>query len=164
MDILYWALIIVLFLVAYIGLVYPIIPSVLFLLAGFLLYGIFFSFQPFGWFFWLVQGLCVILLFGADYVANIMGVKKYGGSKAGVWGSTIGIIVGPFVIPFLGIIIGPFVGAIIAELIIHKRNLRDSVKIGFGSVVGFISSVVTKAIIQSLMIIYFLIVVLSFFK
>jgi uncharacterized protein len=159
MDILYWCIISVLFIVAFIGLIYPIVPSVLFLLAGFLLYGVFFSFHMFSWVFWVIQGLCVVLLFGADYVANIVGIKKYGGSKAGIWGSTIGIILGPFVIPFLGIIIGPFIGAIAAEIIIHKRGFTESIKIGFGSVIGFISSVITKAIIQSLMIIYFLIVV-----
>jgi uncharacterized protein len=157
MDILYWGIISILFIVAFIGLIYPIVPSVLFLLAGFLLYGVFFSFDRFSWFFWIIQGLFVILLFVADYIANIIGVKKYGGSKAGVWGSTIGIIVGPFVIPFLGIIIGPFIGAIAAELIIHKRGFTESIKIGFGSVIGFISSVISKVIIQSLMIIYFLI-------
>jgi uncharacterized protein YqgC (DUF456 family) len=157
MDILYWSIIIILFIVAFIGLIYPIIPSVLFLLAGFLLYGVFFSFNMLNWVFWVIQGLFVILLFGADYMANIIGVKKYGGSTAGVWGSTIGIIVGPFVIPIFGIIIGPFIGAIAAELIIHKRGFTESIKIGFGSVIGFVSSVISKAIIQSLMIIYFLI-------
>jgi uncharacterized protein len=160
MELMYWSIIILLFIVAFIGLVYPVIPSVLFLLAGFLLYGVFFNFQPFNWYFWVIQGLFVALLFIADYIANMIGIKKYGGSKAGIWGSTIGIIVGPFVIPFLGILIGPFIGAIGAELIFNKRNITDSLKIGFGSVIGFISSVITKTILQILMIIYFFIVVL----
>ncbi|MDQ1145028.1 uncharacterized protein YqgC (DUF456 family) [Bacillus sp. SORGH_AS 510] len=161
MEILYWIIITVLFIVAFVGLVYPIIPSVIFLLAGFLLYGVFFSFEPFHWLFWVIQGLFIALLFVADYIANMIGIKKYGGSKAGVWGSTIGLILGPFVIPVLGIIIGPFIGAIAAELIFNKREFLDSVKIGFGSVIGFISSVVTKTIIQLIMIGYFLLVVLK---
>lgn len=160
MELLYWSLIILLFIVAFIGLVYPIVPSVLFLLAGFLLYGVFFDFQPFRWYFWLIQGLFIILLFVADYIANMIGIKKYGGSKAGIWGSTIGMIVGPFVIPFLGILIGPFIGAIAAELIFNKRNFKESIKIGFGSVIGFISSVITKTIIQILMIVFFFILVM----
>lgn len=159
MEIVYWSIIAILFIVAFVGLVYPIIPSVLFLLAGYLLYGVFFSFEPFGWFFWLVQGFLIILLFVADYIANMIGIQKYGGSKAGIWGSTIGLLVGPFVIPFLGIIIGPFIGAIAAELLVHKRNFKESVKIGFGSVVGFVSSVITKTIVQLLMLVYFFIVV-----
>jgi uncharacterized protein len=159
MEIVYWGSISILFVIAFVGLFYPIIPSVLFILAGFLLYGVFFSFEPFGWFFWLVQGLFIVLLFVADYIANMIGVQKYGGSKAGIWGSTIGLLIGPFVIPVFGILIGPFIGAFIAELAVNKRDIKDSLKIGFGSVVGFISSVITKTIIQLIMIGYFLIVV-----
>jgi len=160
MEVVYWIIISILFVVAFVGLVYPIIPSVLFLLAGFLLYGVFFSFEPFSWLFWLIQGLFVVLLFAADYVANLIGIKKYGGSKAGVWGSTIGIIAGPFVIPIFGILIGPFIGAIIAELIVNKRSLSESVKVGVGSVIGFISSVITKTFIQVIMVGYFFMEVL----
>ncbi|WP_071395766.1 DUF456 domain-containing protein [Bacillus tuaregi] len=156
MDYVYWGLIILLFIVAFVGLVYPVIPSVLFIFAGFILYGFLFSFSAFNWIFWLIQGLFVLLLFGADYISNIIGVKKFGGSKAGVWGSTIGLLVGPFIIPFLGIILGPFIGAVIAELIVHKVELKEAVKIGFGSVVGFISSVVTKGAVQLVMILYFI--------
>jgi uncharacterized protein YqgC (DUF456 family) len=160
MDIIYWIIIGVLFIVAFIGLFYPIIPSVLFLLAGYVLYGFFFSFEPFGWFFWLIQGFFVILLFAADYVSNMIGIQKYGGSKAGIWGSTIGLLAGPFVLPGIGILLGPFIGAIAAELLVNKRNFKDSLKIGFGSVVGFISSIITKTIIQLVMIGYFFLVVL----
>ena len=159
MEYLYWTLIIIIFVIAFIGLVYPIIPSVLFVLGGFILYGVFFSFEPFNWLFWLIQGLFVLLLFGADYVANLIGIKKFGGSKAGIWGSTIGMLVGPFVIPVIGIIIGPFLGAIIAELAVNKKEWKEAVKIGFGSVIGFISSVITKGIIQAVMIIYFVLII-----
>ena len=160
MEILYWSIIILLFIIAFAGLIYPVIPSALFLLAGYLMYGVFFSYEPFGWFFWLIQIAFVLLLFGADYVANMIGIKKFGGSKAGVWGSTIGLLVGPFLIPVLGILIGPFLGAFLAELLVNKRNVKDALKIGLGSVVGFISSVITKGIIQILMIFYFFYMVL----
>jgi uncharacterized protein YqgC (DUF456 family) len=160
MSVLIWAIITILFAIAFVGLVYPVIPSVLFILAGFLVYGFAFSFEPFGALFWLVQSLFIILLFGADYLANMIGVKKFGGTKAGVWGSTIGLLVGPFAIPVFGILIGPFLGAIIAELLVHRAGFIEAVKIGFGSVVGFVSSVVTKGIIQAVMIIYFLVLVL----
>lgn len=155
MNILFWIIIWVLFAVAFVGLVYPIIPSVLFLIAGILMYGVLFSFKHFTWYFWLIEGLFVVLLFGADYIANMIGVKKYGGSKAGVWGSTIGLIAGPFIIPFFGILIGPFIGAIAAETLVNRRPFSESIKIGIGSVIGFISSVITKSVIMAIMILYF---------
>jgi uncharacterized protein len=160
MDLLYWILIIAMFIISFIGLIYPIIPSVVFILGGFILYGLFFSFEEFSWVFWTVQILFVVLLFSADYLANMLGVKKYGGTKAGIWGSTIGLIVGPFVIPIFGILIGPFLGAVIAELIIQRKGFTEALKIGVGSVIGFISSVITKSIVQGVMIAYFLMVVL----
>lgn len=160
MDIVYWSIIVVMFIIGFVGLIYPVIPSVLFIFAGFILYGLFFSFLPFNWLFWTVQILFVVLLFLADYVSNIIGVKKFGGSKAGVWGSTIGLLIGPFVIPAFGIIVGPFLGAIIAELLVHKKDVVTATRIGFGSVIGFISSVVTKGFIQIIMIGYFFLEVL----
>ena len=87
LDILYWLIIVTLFVVGFIGLIYPIIPSVLFILGGIVLYGVLFTFEQFDWLFWVIQGAFVLFLFLADYVANLVGVKKYGGSKAGVWGS-----------------------------------------------------------------------------
>ncbi|WP_153123455.1 DUF456 domain-containing protein [Peribacillus tepidiphilus] len=160
MTTVYWIIIAIMFIIGFVGLMYPVIPSILFILGGILLYGVFFSFEPFSWVFWTIQVLLVVLLFLADYVANMIGVKKYGGSKAGIWGSTIGLIVGPFVIPIFGILVGPFVGAILAELIFKKKDFISALKIGMGSVIGFISSVLTKSIIQAFMVGYFLLTVL----
>jgi len=159
MEIIGWSLIIICFIIGFIGLVYPIIPSVIFIIGGFLVYGLFFSFSELPWWFWLIESLFIILLFGADMMANAFGVKKYGGSKAGIWGSTIGLLVGPFIIPFLGIILGPFLGAIIAELLITRTSLKQAVKTGFGSVIGFLTSVFTKGIVQVVMIVIFFFVV-----
>ncbi|MFS0861571.1 DUF456 domain-containing protein [Fredinandcohnia sp. 179-A 10B2 NHS] len=160
MDIIMWLLVVLLFLISFIGLVYPIIPSVLFIVGGFIVFGLFQGFESFSVLFWVIEGLFFVLLMGADYATNLIGVKKYGGSKAAIWGSTIGLLIGPFVIPIAGIIIGPFIGAFLAELLIHKKTAKDAFKSGFGSVIGFLSGVVAKGIIQAIMIIYFLVVVL----
>lgn len=159
MDIVAWLLIIAAFIIAFVGLVYPIIPSVIFILAGFVLYGLFNSFDALPWWFWVIEILFILLLFGADTLSNLFGVKKFGGSKAGMWGSTVGLLVGPFIIPFAGIILGPFLGAVIGELIVSKRTMVEAVKSGVGSVVGFLTSVVTKGTLQVIMIIIFFIAI-----
>lgn len=159
MEIVAWLLIAALFIIAFVGLIYPIIPSVLFILGGFIVYGLFFSFSDLPWWFWLIELLFVALLFVADTVANLVGVKKFGGSKAGMWGSTIGLLVGPFVIPFAGIIVGPFLGAIIGELLVDRTDFKKAVKVGVGSVIGFLTSVVTKGALQTIMIIIFFIAI-----
>lgn len=57
MDMLYWLLIAAVFIIAFIGLVYPVIPSVVFIVAGFVLYGFLFSFSPYSYMFWLVEAV-----------------------------------------------------------------------------------------------------------
>ena len=159
MDIVAWILIIAFFAIAFIGLIYPIIPSVIFIIGGFIVYGLFYSFSDLPWWFWVIEILLVVLLFGADTVSNLVGVKKFGGSKAGMWGSTIGLLIGPFVIPFAGILIGPFLGAVLAELFVTKSSWEQSLKTGVGSLIGFLTSIVTKGIVQIGMILLFFIVI-----
>jgi uncharacterized protein len=160
MDILFWTLIIACFVISFIGLVYPIIPSVIFIGLGISIYGFVYGFEQFSILFWMVQILFFALLLAADYLTNLFGIKKFGGSKAAIWGSTIGLLVGPFLIPVAGIIIGPFLGAIIGELLVHKTELKKAIKIGVGSLLGFLSGVIAKGIIQVIMIGYFIVVVL----
>ncbi|WP_217581504.1 DUF456 domain-containing protein [Lysinibacillus sp. GbtcB16] len=159
MEVVGWILVIACFIISFVGLVYPIIPGVLFLVGGFLLYGLFFSFAELSWWFWVIELLFVVLLFGADTLANAFGIKKFGGSNAGMWGSTIGLLIGPFVIPVAGILLGPFLGAVIAELIVEKRTFSEAVKSGIGSLVGFLTSTIAKAVIQIVMIMVFFIAI-----
>ncbi|WP_377888477.1 DUF456 domain-containing protein [Alkalihalobacillus sp. R86527] len=160
MDILYWAIITALFIVAFIGLIYPIIPSVLFIYIGFIVYGLSFEFSSMTISFWIFEIMLTSLLFLADYASNLFGVKKYGGSKAAIWGSTIGLLLGPFVIPFLGIILGPFIGAVGAELVLHRKPLKESFKVGVGSLLGFLGGALMKGLIQAAMIAIFLVYIL----
>ncbi len=150
----------VFFIIAFLGLVYPIIPSALFMFIGFLSYGLIVSFDGMNGLFWTIQVLFFILLFVADTLSNLVGVKKFGGSKAGMWGSTIGLLLGPFVIPVAGILLGPFLGAILAELIVSRTNLKQAFKIGIGSLVGFLTSIITKGTLMVMMIVLFVIFIL----
>ncbi|WP_040228802.1 DUF456 domain-containing protein [Bhargavaea cecembensis] len=159
MSVIAWTLILLSFVISFIGLVYPVIPSSLFVFLGFILYGLFFSFGDLPWWFWVAQVLFTLLLFGADFLANAVGVKRFGGSKAGMWGSTAGLIVGPFVIPIFGILAGPFIGAVAAELIFNRMPPGRALKSGVGSLVGFLTSVAAKGAIQIVMIILFVIVI-----
>jgi uncharacterized protein YqgC (DUF456 family) len=154
LDILAWIIVVVLFIVGMAGAVYPILPGALAIYAAFFVYGFMVSFEPFGWLFWTIQTLIVAVLFLADYAVNAWGVKRYGGSRASVIGSTIGVLVGPFVIPAFGLVIGPFAGAVIGELLTGS-DLDRSVKVGWGSLVGLFTSVVVKIALQAVMILLF---------
>ncbi|WP_059049683.1 DUF456 domain-containing protein [Paenibacillus senegalimassiliensis] len=161
MTVIGWIIVIALFAVGLAGAVYPVLPGALAIYFAFFVYGWFFSFDSFGPFFWIVQTLIVVVLFVADYAVGAWGVKKFGGSKLSVWLSTIGIIVGPFVIPAFGLVLGPLIGAMIGELI-KGESLSRSFKVGIGSVVGLFSSMVVKIILQIVMIIVFVIWIVVF--
>lgn len=77
----------------------------------------------------------------ADNVLPIWTTKKFGGSKAGVWGSTIGLILGLFFAP-IGIIVGPFLGAVLGEML--NKNNEKALKAGFGAFMGFVFGVGLK--------------------
>ncbi|SFI90723.1 hypothetical protein SAMN02799624_02610 [Paenibacillus sp. UNC496MF] len=156
MEIAGWILVIALFVVGMAGAIFPILPGALAIYAAFFVYGFFISFSPFGFWFWTIQTLIVIVLFVADYAVSAWGVKKYGGSRASVIGSTIGVLVGPFVIPAFGLILGPLIGAVAGELF-TGAGFEKSLKAGLGAVVGLFTSTVVKFILQGAMIVAFFI-------
>ena len=63
----------------------------------------------------LIMGIVAIASTFLDNLASIYGTKKFGGTKAGVRGSFIGLIIAvfftgwiPFIGPFTSILVGPF--------------------------------------------------------
>ena len=90
---------------------------------------------------WILLFFVVVVTI-LDYVVPILGTKKYGGSKRGVWGATIGVVAGLFFGP-LGIIIGPFLGAYLGEISTGKKE-REALRAAWGSFVGFLMGVGMK--------------------
>ncbi|MDF1576183.1 MAG: DUF456 domain-containing protein [Bacteroidales bacterium] len=96
----------------------------------------------------------VILVTVLDYVVPIMGTKKYGGSKRGVWGATIGVVVGLFFGP-PGIIIGPFLGAYIGEISTGKKE-KEALRAAWGSFMGFLLGVGLKLMVCGTILFFYI--------
>lgn len=96
----------------------------------------------------------VVLVTILDYVVPILGTKKYGGSKRGVWGATLGVVAGLFFGP-LGIIVGPFLGAYIGEISGGKRD-REALRAAWGSFVGFLMGVGMKLMVCGVILFFYI--------
>ena len=98
----------------------------------------------FSWQTLLIWGIVVVIVSMLDYVVPAWGTKTFGGTKYGVWGSTIGLIIGLF-FGFWGIILGPLLGAFVGELISGKEA-KEAFKAGWGSFVGLLCGTIIKVI------------------
>lgn len=103
--------------------------------------------------FLLIMLALVVLQQILNYVIPVWGVKKYGGSKAGQWGSVVGLLIGLLFMPW-GMIVGPFLGAIVGEMMSGK-NTSDSLRAGFGSFVGNLLTMVFGLVLSAIMAYYY---------
>ena len=72
-----------------------------------------------------------------DYVVQPYFTKVTGGSRLAVRYSLAGMVAGMIFFPPMGIVIGSFAGAFIAEFIVNKKPLKNSLLAAFGAFLGF---------------------------
>ena len=85
-----------------------------------------------------------IFIWVLDYIIPAIGTKRFGGSTYGVYGTTIGLLIGLFSpIPF-GILLGAFLGAFIGEMLHDKKNTKRAFRASIGSLLGLITSATIK--------------------
>jgi len=134
-----------LYLVSVVGVVLPVLPGVPVAALGALLAAWMTGFETLTWTVVLtVAGLAVLAQL-LDYLAAALGAQRYGASRAGLWGSVIGALVGIFIPPF-GFIVGALVGAVLAELLIG-RPPREALRAGVGAFVGTLGGILAKLVI-----------------
>ena len=101
---------------------------------------------------WVIVFLGVLAAFSIvfDFLAGTWGAKKYGASKAAVWGALLGTIVGIFFgIP--GLILGPFIGAVLGQLL-SGSAVDHAAKVGFGTWIGLLIGTAIKLAVAFMML------------
>jgi uncharacterized protein YqgC (DUF456 family) len=101
---------------------------------------------PMNWTFLIITLFFALVIWLLDYIIPAIGTKKFGGSKAGMIGTTLGLIIGLIFLGPFGIIVGPFAGAYIGELL-NKSDSKTALKAAFGSFLGFLTSTFIKFIV-----------------
>lgn len=155
LDILWIVIGMILLIVGIIGCILPILPGQILSWASLLMLQLQQD-PPFTAKFIFVWALITAGVTLLDYFVPIWGTKKLGGSKTGMWGATIGLIIGIFFFPPFGLIIGPFVGAVVGELVAGK-NSNVAFRSGLGSFLGFVAGTMMKLVISFIMGYYFII-------
>lgn len=133
----------------------PVVPATLIILAGAAAAALLDGFQ---WnrdgLFLLVFVVVTVLAILVDNLASAWGARKYGGSKASVWGALAGGVVGGLLLPPLGLFLGPPAGALLAELLIVRRPLPKALRSTWGTVVGLLSGLGAKLGLHLLLGVY----------
>lgn len=109
---------------------------------------------PDNWWFLGMTLFFALFITVMDYVIPVMGTKKFGGSKAGMYGSIIGLLAGLFLPIPGGIIVGAFLGAFIGELTKTSDN-KTALKAAFGSFLGFLTGTFMKLLVTVVYAVFF---------
>ena len=140
----------------FVGCVLPIIPSSPLVLSGCIFLWLV-SGEPQAWWIWLILALLMLLALLGDQICSAFGAKKFGGTKAGIIGSCIGLVIGSLCIPIpLGLLIGPFLGAVVGEVIGGRKELMASCQSGIGALLGMLAGIIFKLVVCLAMLFLFL--------
>lgn len=148
MDLLWIIVGIILMVVGIIGCILPFLPGPPLCFLALLVQQLR-SDAPYSFYFLLVWALIALGITVIDYAIPIYGTRKFGGSKYGMWGSTIGLLVGLWFGP-VGIIIGPFIGAFIGEWLAHNQTDK-AFQAALGSFIGFLFGTLLKLVVCAVM-------------
>jgi uncharacterized protein YqgC (DUF456 family) len=152
MDYVLLGLAIVMMIVGIAGCLLPVLPGPPLTYLGLVVLH-FTKFGPVSTNLFIILGVVAIVVTVIDYIVPIWGTRQFGGSKYGMRGAAVGLVIGLFLGPF-GIIAGPFIGAVVGELL-FKDDIKYALKAGFGSLLGFLTGVGLKLAASLLMTFYF---------
>ena len=108
------------------------------------------------WWMWAIMAVLVALGMTVDTLCSMAGAKKFGGTKAAMFGVIPGVIVGAFFAP-IGLFVGPFLGAFLAEVIIMRRELVKSTVSGVGATLGYIAGALSRSAAAIVMLLFYFI-------
>ncbi|MBU1149196.1 DUF456 domain-containing protein [Patescibacteria group bacterium] len=155
-SILIWIIVFLFFSLGLLGILLPFLPGIPLIFLGSFIYAAYTDFREItGGTILLFVGI-TIFCFLIDYLSGIIGAKKYGASAYGILGAFLGMIIGLLTLGIVGLVVGPFIGAVILEIASGRQSER-AIKVGMGTMVGFLAGTFFKFILGFLMIGIFLV-------
>lgn len=141
-----WVLVLLGLAAAAVGVVLPVLPGVPLALVGALLAGWATGFEriDLGTIAWVA--VLTLLAQGFDVLGNVIGAKRFGAGRAGLWGGAIGAVVGLVLLPPWGFLLGAFVGAAGFEAL-AGRPWPEAWRAGVGALLGTLAGVGGKLVV-----------------
>ncbi len=147
MDIVLLVLGFILMLTGILGSILPVLPGTPVSWVGLLLLYLT-SAVPFDWWFLGITLVIALVVFAMDYIIPAMGTRRFGGTRSGMIGTTLGLVVAIIfpVLGIFGIVFWPFLGAFLGELV-NKADQKSALKAAFGSFIGFLTGTFLKFVV-----------------
>jgi uncharacterized protein YqgC (DUF456 family) len=143
LQILWYALAVLLIIVGIAGIILPVLPGLPLTFLGMLLAAWAGDFQKISVNTLILLGIITLLSLAVDFFSTVLGAKRVGASKLAVAGAAIGTIIGLFFMP-LGILLGPFAGALLGELWHCRGHWQQAIKVGIGTWIGLLAGLALK--------------------
>lgn len=145
----------------------PILPGTLFVPLGAAACALVVGWDEFAWWFWLLQALLVGAYLVLDNVAQVLGVRRMGGSRQAMLGGAVGVVAGPILLAFVlgpfALFIGPPVGAVVGTLVGEERARRADAtgpasragyhRLGFGALAAYVLGTVLKLAVVAVQVV-----------
>lgn len=149
-QILLWLLGALLIAIGIAGLILPAVPGIPLVYAGLVLLAWADDFAYVGWVTLALLGVLALLSYGIDFLASVLGAKRFGASPRAMVGAALGAVIGLF-FGLPGLLLGPFAGAVIAEFTLHG-SARVAAQAGVGATIGLLFGALLKVALAFTMI------------
>ncbi len=126
-----------------VGCIFPLIPGPPLSFLAIVLLSISSKWEAFSLAFLIISGVLAFVITIGDYFFSSLGAKRYGASKAGVWGSVAGMIIGAVLFPPWGFFPGAIAGTLAGELISGKKG-KEVLRAGWGVMLGTLFGTIMK--------------------
>jgi uncharacterized protein YqgC (DUF456 family) len=124
----------------------PFVPATLVILLVAFLHELLVGFRELSLGAWLLLGVLALLAMVLDNLAALLGARRYGAGRAGLWGAFLGGLLGLFLGVF-GVLFLPFLLAWLFEYL-SGRKPEEALRAAWGTLVGLMEGVVAKVLVH----------------
>jgi|TARA_Y100000310_G_scaffold7875_1_gene8553 hypothetical protein len=153
-----WIIVSILFVLGLVGTVVPMMPGIMLVFGGILLYGLVTGFEVISVTTVVILGITALIAIAADYAGGVLGARAGGGKWKSMALAALGALVGTLILGPFGLLFGAFIGGLGGAFLEGKEG-GDAVKVGAISLVGIVGAMVFQFMLAIAMIATFFVAI-----